>query len=309
MNFILISDLHMMGHTPVGRLDETIFTCYEKFEFILKYAKKHKACILQAGDFFDTPRNWFIMIAVMQLLKKYKVPVYTIFGQHDTYMYSEVNRPYTALGTVAESGLVTVLDNPLIVDMAPKPVHVYGCHYKSKAEIPKVIAKTAFNILVIHAPIAESKLYPGQGYFDNEWFLGKYPDYDVILCGDIHRSAFYLDEESQRCIINTGPMIRKDATEYNYTHEPHFYFMNEDYEFRTVTIPHLPAEQVLTRDHIEDDQKKNVMLDDFIEAVNEDDPEVGVELVKNINRFLKKKKIKKRINDILWEVMARHGDK
>ena len=71
MKLLLLSDVHLSSKTPIGRLDDYRKTCLRKFEYVLKYADKIGADIYQAGDLFDKPRDWFILLDVIELLKKY----------------------------------------------------------------------------------------------------------------------------------------------------------------------------------------------------------------------------------------------
>ena len=70
MKLILLSDVHLSSKTPIGRLDDYRKTCLRKFEYVLKYAQKLNAQIVQAGDLFDKPRDWFILLDLIKLLMK-----------------------------------------------------------------------------------------------------------------------------------------------------------------------------------------------------------------------------------------------
>jgi DNA repair exonuclease SbcCD nuclease subunit len=310
MKIILVSDLHMMGHTPVGRLDDAPTASLLKLEYILAWAKKHDGIVLVAGDFFDTPRNWFVMIGVLNLLKKYEeVDVYSVFGQHDTYMYSEKTRDFTALGALAKSNWVTILDSePVQYD----DFDLYGVHFRKNQIMPSVVNKNTYNILVIHTSISDAPAYPGHQYTKAEAFMKKNKDFDIILCGDIHRNFFIISDDQEQCVVNTGPVIRKDASEYNFSHEPMFYVINtdDDMAFSSQVIPHQPADDVLTRDHIDTQLNSKEMLQDFVDSVNADDSEdMGIDLIKNIFDFMKRNKIEKPVQNILTTLMSEKGMK
>lgn len=323
MKYICLSDVHLSSKTPIGRLDDYRKTCLRKFEYVLKYAQKIGANILQAGDLFDKPRDWFILLDLISLLKKYPdVKLYCVYGQHDTYMYSVENRNYTSMGVLVKNGLVKLLtEEPLtqhLNDTKPYPktglssiplttntYNFYGVSFHPDLEIPKPTGKN--NILVAHATISDIALYPGQAYYDAKKFLKDYKNFDLILCADIHRQFYFKD--GTRHIINTGPMMRKEASHYNFSHEPCFYV------YDTVTkkvsrgkIPCEPAKKVLSRKHIESQVESDTMLETFIAAVRDDKMEIGANLVDNIHAFLKKHKIDKTISNILEEVMARHKE-
>ena len=305
MKLILLSDVHLSSKTPIGRLDDYRKTCLRKFEYVLKYAQKLNAIILQAGDLFDKPRDWFILLDVIELLKKYPVILNCVYGQHDTYMYSIENREYTSMGVLAKNNLINVLSEVAIgPPRYEKGWFVYGISFNPDLEIPKPKG-AGLNILVAHATVSDIALYPGQAFYDAKKFLKDYKCFDLILCADIHRHFYFSDKG--RYLVNTGPMMRKEASHYNFSHEPCFYvYDTETKKLSRGKIPHEPAKKVLSRKHIESQVESDVMLETFIAAVRDDKMEVGANLVDNIHAFLKKNKIEKTICDIIEEVMSRY---
>ena len=302
MKLILLSDVHLSSKTPIGRLDDYRKTCLRKFEYVLKYAQKLNAMVLQAGDLFDKPRDWFILLDVIDLLKKYQVHFACVYGQHDTYMYSIENREYTSMGVLAKNNLVQILNQ--YPHNLKDQFNISGVSFNPDLQMPKLINKHKLNILVAHATVSDIALYPGQQIYDAKKFLKDYP-YDLILCADIHRHFYFSDKG--RYLVNTGPMMRKEASHYNFSHEPCFYvYDTETKKLSRGKIPCEPAKKVLSRKHIESSAESDVMLQTFISAVRDDKMEVGANLVDNIHAFLKKNKIDKSICNIIEEVMSRY---
>jgi len=302
MKLILLSDVHLSSKTPIGRLDDYRKTCLRKFEYVLKYAQKINAQIIQAGDLFDKPRDWFMLLDIIKLLKRYNRSICCVFGQHDTYMYSIENREYTAMGVLLQNQLaINLNDSPLTIN--ENNFTLYGTNFNPDLQIPKPITK-GLNILVAHATISDQSLYPGQQYYSAKKFLQDYKAFDLILCADIHRHFYFSDKG--RYLVNTGPMMRKEASHYNFSHEPCFYvYDTETKKLSRGKIPCEPAKKVLSRKHIESTVEADTMLETFIAAVRDDKMEVGANLVDNIHKFLKKNKIDKTISNIIEEVMSR----
>ena len=101
--------------------------------------------------------------------------------------------------------------------------------------------------------------------------------------------------------------MRKEASHYNFSHEPCFYvYDTETKKLSRGKIPCEPAKKVLSRKHIESSVEADTMLETFIAAVRDDKIEVGANLVDNIHKFLKKNKIDKTISNIIEEVMSRY---
>jgi DNA repair exonuclease SbcCD nuclease subunit len=292
MKLLLLSDLHLTWHNPVCRLDNLIETQFDKLRFVLDYAERNNLTICQAGDCFDSPRSYYLLEKVMELLRKYKVNIYAVFGgkRHDTYLYSNETRAATNLGILERSGLVKILDKkpvPLVGSNLENLIHVYGASYGE--ELPEVKYKGKFNILVIHAPITDSSIIGGM---DADDFLLTNSDYDLILCGDIHRK-FAMSCKSKkglRWIVNTGPMLRDSADLYNFDHEPCFAIFDTDSRsIEWAVIPHKAAEEVLSRNHLDRKADTVAMLDDFIGAIDTG-VEFTADLVENMFLFMKENK-------------------
>lgn len=306
MKLLLISDLHLLWDSPIARLDDAPAAQRQKLEFVLEYAKENDMVILQAGDFFDRPRSWMLLPIVIDLLKNYGVKTYCVYGQHDTYMYSSETRDSTSLGILAKFGLVTILGSELTgsVHIGRDPtVSLYGCSFGQ--EVPEVVSDE-FNVLVIHAPIAESALFPGHDYVDARRFLKKHKNYDLTLCGDIHR--FFCVEQDERFILNTGPMLRRTAEQYSFEHRPGFFTFDTgriEERLDWVEIPHEPSEKVLSRDHIENPQLVNEMLDKFVSSISTSTEIEGVDFERNLQAFIEGNAIEQSVVDLISEKMSR----
>lgn len=301
MNFVMLSDLHLDIEIPKARKDNLVQTQFEKLKHVIRFAQEKKALILQAGDFFNRPRSWYFLPMVVEFLKGFghNLPmICSVFGQHDTYYYSESTRSNTMLGVLEKMGLVTILgDVPLICD---EKVHVYGCSFGQ--EIPKPTGPK--NILVIHAPISQDKI--PMSFVPAEQFSDLYEEFDIVLCGDIHQAFFV--KKGKRVIINTGPMLRREATEYNMNHTPFFYHYDGK-EFYHHTIPCQPGDVVLSRDQIEEAQDRLRLLEDFVSSINCVKMDYDVSFMDNLTTFLKENDIAREVQDLISEVISKKGER
>ena len=310
MKFVLLSDLHLSWDNPIVRMDDLREVQFEKLRFVFDWVKRHgEPTILQAGDFFNSPRSWYTLPVVIDLLNEYvyhehSFQIMGIYGQHDTYLYSETTRDATNLGVLNKIGLVDIsctrrerstLDNSAIV----------GCNYGEEVSSKDLsfLKNHETKILIIHAPISTAPLFPGHEITHADKFLEKHPEFDLILCGDIHRD--FIIERKGRFIVNCGSMLRREATEFNFTHKPHFLvYDTEDRTIEKVEIPHEPAVRVLSREHIEQKEQTETMLEDFIESVGIGDVE-SVSFTDKLWVFIKENKIEQEIVDILSKVMEK----
>lgn len=311
---ILISDMHLTSSQPVARLDNAALTCLTKFEWLLKAARKHNAVIVQAGDMFDKPRDWYMLPRVAALLLKYEVPFHCVYGQHDTYMHSKENRPATSMGVLAEAGLVRILNTipyetaaQVDGDLMHTGWALYGASWKEQPPAPQPTDHK--KILVRHAPIAMEEAYVGHDYIDAEKTLERMTDYDIVLCGDVHR-AFHL-QKGDRHILNTGPMFRYSAEVYNFEHVPSFATIDLVGEHagrvQWYEMPCAPAEEVLTREHIHQSSASNEALLGFMAALtapNVDKDKRVVHITQRVHQALKDPNVPQDVVDLMLDVMG-----
>jgi DNA repair exonuclease SbcCD nuclease subunit len=301
MNLILLSDTHLLWDKPISRLDDLHQTQFIKLKFIFDFAKETNSKIIIAGDVFNKPRSWNLLPEMTDFLKKYDIEIFAIFGQHDTYMYSTETRDKTNLGVLAKAGLVKILGEkpfPILDNLEWKDL--YGVSYGQ--EIPKIEKENHFNVLVIHAPIAAKALYPNQQFMDALTFLKENP-FDLIIAGDIHQK--YMFEYEGRYICNSGTLLRKEATEYNFTHKPGFWTFDTDKKEppKFIEVPHQKAEEILSRTHLDYEKESESVLNEFISSISETKIEEGVSFTENLWRFVKENNIEKPVVDLLSEVI------
>ncbi len=284
MIFYFLSDPHLSSQQPKARLDKVVDTQYVKLAYLLHKInvadKYNDAYLFISGDMFDRPRDWYLLPTAILLLRKYKVKVFAVFGQHDTYMYNKTTRQNTSLGILEAAGLVTILGK--------EPVQlndwlVYGCNYGQ--DIPKPEFPRNKNLLLVHKEISPHKI-PNVSTLDPYYIMRRNKGFNLIHCGDIHRE-FKVTDGKKYC-FNTGPMVRREATLYNIEdHHPcYFTFDTDENEIKRRKLPADPGEQVLSREHIEQEEATRNFLDNFIEQVESDDEYDSADLINVINSLI-----------------------
>jgi hypothetical protein len=236
------------------------------------------------------------------LLKKYNVRIFCVRGQHDDYMYSDETKDRTNLGILAKIGLVVPLSSaPINIQ---KDVFIYGANFGE--DLPKV-KKGSYNIGVIHASISDAALWPGHKFTFASKFIENHANYNFILVGDIHR-RFQASTKDERLLINVGPMLRREATEYNFTHVPSMFILDTENSNNNswVNLPHDPANKVLSRDHIERQQEAEGLLDEFVNSIKLGvDVNACVSFVENLLAFSKDNQIEKNVMQVLANFIER----
>lgn len=236
MRLIAIADQHYRATAPEMRIDSDYFeTLKDKGQFIFNYSRENRIrYIINAGDLYDQSivpdriKTW--------LTRNFKnFYSYTVLGQHDTScrMYTD----NSSIAVLIESGCLNLLDhNP--IDTVDN-VSIYGCSFG--AEIPKIVDKSKYNILVIHKMISDKDRWSGHVQYDNsKMFLTKHK-FNLIISGDCHDT--HTCKIGSRLLINPGSLCRARIDQMN--HRPCFFVVDTDtQEYEQVFIPVRPAEEV-----------------------------------------------------------------
>ena len=312
MKIACLGDTHLLLDKPRGRKDDAHEVQKEKLLFVLDWARKNDAVIIQPGDFFDSARSWHLTVIYDAFLFDYflrhrDVDIYVVYGQHDTYMYSSKTRHATGLGLLLANKLVYLLDGKA-TQLDNGRIRLYGVSFGQP--VPKPARGDWLNVLVIHKMIVDEKLWAGQeDYVYAEDFLAEHDGYDLIVCGDLHRK--FLFEQEGRYIVNSGALLRKEADAYNMTEaSPGFWVFNTDGKYEDlewVDIPHSPGLEVLSRDHIERQERIDGAMEELISGINDMKEEIdeseSFRFVDVLNSILKENEIGKGVSDILAGIM------
>jgi len=279
MKFVSLSDIHLVTANPVARKDNILDTQNLKLEYAFEFAADTGSSILQAGDFPDSPRSWHLLPMLIRMIQKHGVQIFGVYGQHDTYLYSEELRHATTLGVLNHIGLINIVDDEPYE--AEPGTFITGVSFGG--EVPKPVEGADLNILVIHKGISNAPLWPGHKYTKASSFLKKHK-YDFILCGDIHKK--FINRSKGRIICNTGPMLRIEATDEMLTHKPGFYvYDTEDRSIQWEEIPHLPSSEVLSRDHIESRLRAEEAAEEFSSGIKQMLKEDGYDFVTDKDKY------------------------
>jgi len=266
---VLLSDIHLTFDNPKSRMDTLPVTQFKKLEYVYKWAEKNQAIICQGGDYVDKPRSWYMLPLLTKFLLTWKgrVDTFMVKGQHDSYYYSDAAGPATVIGALAEADFLTVLDGkkPVKLTVNKIPITLYGASFGQP--IPNPPKYQSGNLLVTHREISDQALFEGHKYYSPKGFLKRHQKFGVILCADIHRrftcTLKSSGKDRTRYLVNSGPMLRSSATNYNFEHKPGFYVWEPGKKITWQEIPHEPAAEVLKRSHIEAQEAQDRQMADF----------------------------------------------
>ena len=209
---ISIADLHLSENRPSCRTDDYIETQLSKLDYLCKLSSDDDNIMTVSGDFFDIPKpSLYFVHKIIKTLKKYKIKIYCIPGQHDLPDHSIKDINKTGLGVLSAAGMVELILNPKLPIEIIKDIFLYGCPFGLKPIQPN---NDNFNVLLWHEMIIQSKIWTGQKALSSNVLLRKFK-YDIIISGDNHQT--FIEEYKDRLLINPGSVLRKTIKQIKHT--------------------------------------------------------------------------------------------
>lgn len=290
---LIVGDCHITDKRPESRIDNFEETVFTKLSFIFQTAKQYNCIVLQPGDFFDVPSpSYKLFTQVVKLLNRYNmIKLYVIMGQHDLRFRNAENIALKALEQSCTN--FTIVNNSVLIDN----ICLYGSSYNE--DVPKVLNKNAFNILLTHRMILKEKIWEAQtDYADAANFL-RSNSFQLIVSGDNHQS-FWVDSKVQKkCLFNNGALLRNKTDMID--HKPYvILFDTETQDWKQIFIPIEPAEKVFNLVKIEKEKEKDKNLEAFVLGLSAN-KETGLTFEDNLNAYMNELKIEGVIRNIIEE--------
>lgn len=201
--FIYIADIHLSDKQPISRVDSVFDAGMYKFETVLKKAKELGAFVVCGGDLFHEPRvSYKVLNGVIDLLKKYEVEVYTVFGNHDLIGVNQLDES-CALFTLIKSGLIKRLTQLKTKSFVLESLDYTkdipsGYTFKYEGDLKK--------ILVVHNALTTSK-----ARYDHILVNNFKTDANLVLCGHIHQ--FFAKKVGNTAFVSPGCLVRRSVAE------------------------------------------------------------------------------------------------
>jgi len=301
---IICSDLHLTEQTPVCRTDDYMYAQQNKLEYISSLQKKYQCIVLCAGDIFDhwKPSPWLISFALKYLPDE----LIAIPGQHDLPQHNLDLIEKSGFNALMEAGKIEYDDHEYI--WTGPYADIYTVPFGQK--IPTIVKKRWIKhiglniavapVLMLHQLTWQKEPWPGAPPEGNvKKLLKENPDFDLIITGDNHQA--FTEEYEGRLLINPGSIMRSTAKQIDF--QPRVYLWNA--ESNTVTAEYLPIEKdVVSRAHLEAQEKRTNRLDSFIEILQSEEFEIGVSFEENIKQVLKSTKISQSVKDKVLEAVG-----
>lgn len=200
---LVVNDLHMSERSPGERRSEYFRQIMNKL-VECEELSRDCAAVVFTGDMFHqkiarnvSHRTVRVLIAV---LKRFKVPIYAILGNHDIVGAAHASKERQPIGVLLESGVINLLDRVIIED-----TELFGVHYnqpfedgESKINFPEKV--TNQRIVFMHSMVG-----PGSPLKKN--IAGPF---DLVCYGHPH-----MEEGRTGPYVNFGSLARTTIDAYN----------------------------------------------------------------------------------------------
>lgn len=275
---ILIGDVHLRETQPVCRVDDFWETQWKEIDFICELQRKHNCPVLCSGDLFHhwKPSPYLLAKTMQHLPKRF----YTVYGNHDLPQHNLENKTKSGIYTLETAGALTVLD---------------GGHWGQSLENPAMVISD-YKIAVWHVMTWKGQEpYPGCADPDALRLLKTHKDFDLILTG--HNHEFFTVEHGDRFLINPGSINRQEAGQIDFAPQVVLWYGDS---YSVVYIPIDP--HAVTREHIQEKQKRDDRINAFINRLNQD-YEIGVSFEKNLEQFFQTNEIRDSVKQIIYDAL------
>lgn len=232
MKILYLTDTHDMGRNPGARIDDYHGAILNKFDEAFKVAIKEKVdAVVHGGDWFHYPKVANTIYnqhqRKLRKLRKKKIPVYVVPGNHDLYGYSLDTIDQTSLGSFMHAGLVKLLtrDKSYMIDDGQVKVSIHGREYSididddpTKDYQINVNTKADFNFLFSHGMLLDKPFHP-----DVKCTLTKdvITDADYVFNGHYH-PGWKTHSIHHTTFVNIGSTGRDEGSVDNIKRKPKY---------------------------------------------------------------------------------------
>lgn len=311
---IITADWHITGTPFRCRTDDVLKTQWNKVEDILWLQREHKCPILIAGDIFDKakPPLWVVNNLLVLLKQNEEIEprattlglsVVAIPGNHDMPNHNRELLSKSAYGLLGEAlNLNTFIDlsDPEDNIYLSKKYCVVGFGFDNKLSNQDI--DLAFNtdrkVALAHMMTYKGRApYPGCTAPGCVSLLKQFPEYDLIVTGDNHKT--FTAEYEGRLLINPGSMLRKAADQIN--HKPCVFLWYAD--DNTCEPHYLPApKDAITTEHLEEAEEHDLRIQAFANRLD-GKFEAGLNFTENLKNFLRENKVPDSVQSKIWEAV------
>ncbi len=283
MKFLFITDTHFRSNSPRSRRDDFQMSMVSKMNEIGDIISKEKIdYVLHGGDLFDRPDIPFKTASLFsKILLSYKVPIYIISGNHDSYGQNPVTIDRSILGLLASLNIVNLIDyNTVLLKEENLTVQLYGTPYRYDLDRNPLnysferVKDADFCIQMAHGFILRKPFLQGIDYTLVEDL--KDSNADILFSGHYH-SGFEKVKINKTLFYNPGSLARMSNSKTEQNRNPKVVLVEVLKLNNTVkyTIQDIylksakPGKEVISRSIVDQNKMRMENLIYFKQAIHE----------------------------------------
>lgn len=316
MKILYLTDTHIRGTNPTNRKDDFTESLENKFKEIVSLVfHENIDFVIHGGDLFDRPD---VSISVVNrftsILKKIKVPIYIISGNHDIFGHNPATLDRTMMGLLKNIDFFNVIakDKPTIIEKDGLKIsltslpYIYNIDSSPEGYIVREVPNSVdYSIHIVHGMLLDRPFVKGIPYtlIDNIFETKA----DITLSGHYH-AGYKTIENNGKYFVNPGSLVRITNSLGEIKRKPQVAIINLDESINIEMIQlksAKPGEEVLDRTKIENSSFKSDRIIEFkhsidvamnFEKMNLNDILIEVTLSESVSEKVKKEALKRIAN-------------
>lgn len=239
MKILYFTDTHDMGRNPGARIDDYHTSIMLKFREVVEVAIANNVdAVVHGGDWWHYPRVANSIYnqhqRLLRRLRRKKIKVFVVPGNHDLYGYSLTTIDQTSIGTLADAGLVTLLtrDKSYTISDGHTSIEIHGREYSVDIDEDPLTdyqivenPNADFNFLFAHGMLLDKPFHP-----DVKHTLTKdvVTDADLVMTGHYH-TGYPLHVIGDTEFGNCGSTGRDEGSVENTTRIPQYSIIDAEH--------------------------------------------------------------------------------
>ena len=313
---ILFNDPHYSKIQPISRDENYSNDILNKLIEVVKIAHKLEVDYIGCtGDWFHRKSNTTFneAINIIKLLKRSRIPIISIGGNHDFTGHNLNTLNNRALGALVASGTIKLLDDKPIVT---KDVTIFGSSFnpyydiKRQAYIKPKEYEDHFTLLLSHGTLI---LTEHGTFFGNYTNMSKLKSlegelHNVIFNGHYHNDQGVCEVNDDCTVFNIGSLARNILTEDSRDRIPKVLYLN--IKNRKIAYKQIELKSVRSSDEVfvsrnKEDNDVNE-IKDFVNILMEESGELTLNEDKDIiHKIVKQMKYSSEIETKVSEYLER----
>ena len=279
LKILFFTDTHIRGTNPKNRKDDFLVSLENKFKEINDLITSLNVdYVIHGGDLFDRPD---ISISVVSrftnILKKIKVPIYIVSGNHDIFGHNPQTLDRTMLGLLNSLDFLEVIheSTPIILTKDGIKVQLTGIPYSfdvdetpDKYILKETNSSVDFSIHIVHGMLLDRPFIKGIPYTLVDDIINTKAD--ITLTGHYH-AGFKTIERDGKYFINPGSLVRVTNSLKEIERIPQVCLieLNDKINISMIELTSaLPGDVILDRTEIEKSTFKSERILEFKQTID-----------------------------------------